>query len=253
GFRDRIDPPYSGGSQLLSIARTDIDVDIHRHARPVCVAVRRFDNLGHVVGEERFFGLFAAAAYRASVSTIPLVRESVSWVLGKSKFEPTSHSGRALRTVLETFPRDVIFEIGRDELADVALEIVGLQERSLVRVIQIHSPENNWQTLAVYLPRNRLTPEMPRRIAELIAQDTHAATMEFEPFVSTSALARVMVEIRRANPISNTHLDRLAEAIDTLTQSWHDRLADALDEAVGDSEAQRLMASIGATLPSDYA
>ena len=53
---------------------------------------------------------------RSSVTTIPLIRERVAWVLARSRFDPTSHTGRALRTVLETFPRDVIFEIDRDEL-----------------------------------------------------------------------------------------------------------------------------------------
>jgi len=145
----RIDPAFAGGDGLVSIARTDDEVTIHRQARPVCIAVRRIgssgSDTGKVIGEERFLGLFSAAAYRASVSTIPLIRERVAWVISRSKADPASHTGRALRTVLETFPRDELFEIGRDELAEVATAIVGLQERSLVRVVELRSPASGWQ------------------------------------------------------------------------------------------------------------
>jgi glutamate dehydrogenase len=252
GFGDRIDPPFAGGSQLLSIARTDLEVEIHRHARPVCVAVRRVDARGRVIGEHRFWGLFSSAAYRASVTTIPLIRERVAWVLTRSHFDPTSHTGRALRTVLENFPRDVIFEIDRDELAHVSMAMVGMQERSLVRLLQLHSPENNWQTLAVYLPRSRVTPEVPERIAQLIATSTGASQMEFEPFLSTSALARVVVEIRRAVPLSDHDLDRLAAEVDELTQSWYDKVRVALADALGDAAAERLSRHLGDDLPTDY-
>ncbi len=252
GFRDRIDPPFAGGNQLVSIARTDGEVNIHRHARPVCVAVRRVDADGEIIGEHRFFGLFSAAAYRASVTSIPLIRERVAWVLGRSRFDPTSHTGRALRTVLETFPRDEIFEIDRDQLAEVAMVIVGLQERSLVRVLELHSPENNWQTLAVYMPKARVTPEMPQRVAARIAEFMHASRMEFDTHVSTSPLARITVEIRRSEAVSEDDLIRLTADIDQLSQRWEDKLRVALIEALGDVEADRLIGRFAGHLPGDY-
>ncbi|MEO7397051.1 MAG: NAD-glutamate dehydrogenase domain-containing protein, partial [Ilumatobacteraceae bacterium] len=252
GFRDSIDPPFARGNQLISIARTDGEVNIHRHARPVCIALRRVDIDGVIVGEERFFGLFSAAAYRSSVATIPLIRERVAWVLARSKFDPASHTGRALRTVLETFPRDEIFEIDRDQLGDVAMAIVGLQERSLVRVLELHSPENNWQTLAVYMPRSRVTPEMPQRVSERIADLMHASRMEFDTFVTTSSLARITVEIRRSEPISADDLARLTEDIDEFTQRWDDKLRAALTDALGEQEALRLHDLYGTQLPADY-
>ena len=251
-MRDDIDPVYAGGDALVSIVRTDGELDIHRHARPACVAVRRVGADGAVVGEERFFGLFAAAAYRASVSTIPLIRERVAWVLQRSKFDPSSHTGRALRNVLETFPRDEIFEIGRDELADVAMVIVGLQERSLVRVLELRSPESGWQTLAVYLPRARVTPETPQRVAALVARSTNASRMTFDSFLSTSPLARVTVEIRRPQAVTEADLARLSVEVDQLTRRWEDRFRAALVGGLGEAEADRLTGAYSVRMTSDY-
>jgi glutamate dehydrogenase len=253
---DQIDPAFAGGNDLVSIVRADNEVTIHRHTRPVCVAVRRIGDSGReagtVIGEERFLGLFSAAAYRASVSTIPMIRERVSWVVARSKVDPSSHTGRALRTVLETFPRDVLFEIGRDELAEVATAIVGLQERPLVRVLELRSPTSGWQTLAVYLPRARLTPEVPQRLAERVAELTKATRMEFDTFVSTSPLSRVTIEIRRAKPVTEAELDRLTDAIDELTQRWEDRVRRALHESLDEVQATRLADLYLESLPSDY-
>ena len=249
---DAIDPIFAGGHQLVSIARADAEVDVHRHARPVCIAVRRFDNAGEVVGEERFIGLFSSAAYLVSPSTIPLIRERVAWVLSRSKVDPASHTGRALRTVLETFPRDELFEIGRDELAEVATAIVSLQDRSLVRVLELRSPASGWQTLAVYLPRIRLTPELPQRIAQRISNAMHASRVEFDTFVDTSALARVTVDIRRSEPVSDDDLARLSADVDVFSQRWDDKFTAALRAAVGEEEALRLAQRYVVHLPNDY-
>ncbi|MCU1387066.1 MAG: glutamate dehydrogenase, partial [Ilumatobacteraceae bacterium] len=247
-----VDPAFAGGTELILIVRADHEVDVHRHARPACIAVRRFDPDGAVVGEERFIGLFSAAAYRASVSTIPLIRERVAWVAARSKVDPGSHSGRALRTVLETFPRDELFEIRRDELAEVASLIAGLQERTVVRVLELRSPASGWQTLAVYLPRNRVAADTPQRVADLVAASMRASRMEFDTFVSTGPLARVTIEVRRSRPVSADELASLTTVIDELTQRWDDRARVALAAALDPAEATRLADRYLAQLPAEY-
>ncbi len=247
-----IDPMFAAGDQVVSIARTDAEMAVHRRARPVCIAVRRFGDNGEVIGEERFMGLFSAAAYRVSANTIPLIRERVAWVLSRSTVDPASHTGRALRTVLETFPRDELFEIGRDELAEVAAAIVALQDRSLVRVLELRSPANGWQTLAVYLPRIRLTPDVPERIAQRIAAEMRASRVEYESFVGTGALARITVQIRRAEAISDADLVRLSDDVDQFSQRWDDQFRAALAAELGEERALQLTQRYVSRLPRDY-
>ncbi len=99
-----VDPPIVPGAALVAISRTDRRSTVHRPSRMACVAVRRFNPAGEVVAEERILGLFAAAAYRESVTETPLLREKAQEIFAHAEFPVESHSGRAVRGALEDFP-----------------------------------------------------------------------------------------------------------------------------------------------------
>ncbi|HEY8093153.1 MAG TPA: hypothetical protein VID93_05200, partial [Acidimicrobiales bacterium] len=80
------------------------------------VGVKKFDRDGKVVGERRFLGLYNSDVYRDSVLDIPLLRDTVAEVLDRAGVRAESHSGRALRQILETYPRNELFQIDADEL-----------------------------------------------------------------------------------------------------------------------------------------
>ena len=247
-----VDPVFAATDFLVSIVRADAEIELERRTRPVCIAVRRVGSEGEVVGEERFVGLFAASAYRAPVGTIPLIRERIAWVESRSKTDPSGYVGRTLHNVLETFPRDELFEIRREELAEVVAEIVALQDRSIVRVVELRSPESGWQTLAVYLPRNRLTAEMPQRVAQRISELMDASGVEFDSFVTASPLARIKVEIRRPHAVTRADLDRLSVEVDQFTQRWDDQLRLALLQELGEEPAAVIASKYADCLPADY-
>ena len=246
------DPVFAATDFLVSIVRADAEIELERRTRPVCIAVRRIGPQGQVVGEERFVGLFAASAYRAPVGTIPLIRERIAWVESRSKTDPSGYVGRTLHNVLETFPRDELFEIRREELAEVVAEIMALQDRSTVRVVELRSPESGWQTLAVYLPRNRMTAELPRRVAQHISFLMGATGVEFDSLVTSSPLARIKVEIRRTDAVTRADLDRLTLEVDQFTQRWDDQLRASLLNELGEEQADLLVSKYAGALPADY-
>ena len=68
------------------------------------------------IGEFRIVGLFTSTAYTRSTRTIPYLRRKVDAVLRRAGFDPDSHSGKALVNVLESYPRDELFQIDEDTL-----------------------------------------------------------------------------------------------------------------------------------------
>ena len=113
--------------------------------------------------QHRFVGLLSTAAQRASVFDIPGFGDQIAAELGLIGEAVHSHSGRAARTVLESLPRDVVLELTPAEVADLVREIVGLQERRIVRVFEVPEPAGLWTTVLVYFPRNRFNADLPER------------------------------------------------------------------------------------------
>ena len=134
--------------------------------------------------EIRFVGLLATNAYRVSVVDIPGVGTAALSALDLTEAEMHSHSGRATRNVLENLPRDLVLEQDATSLAQLVSDIVGLQERQLVRVFEVPEPVGPWITVLVYLPRSRFTAELPERIADVVAEAYGASQRTFESFVA---------------------------------------------------------------------
>jgi glutamate dehydrogenase len=249
----RVDPPMTLQRRLLAVSRADARSSVHRAARFTCVAVRRFDASGTITGEDRIMGLFAASAYRESVLDTPVLRERVAEVLDRSGFPPDAHAGRELRSVLEAFPRDELFEISSEELYHLALGIVGLQERQRVRAFAMSEPGDRYVSCLVYLPRNRFTTDVAGAIERMVKAAFHGSEAEHDTSVGTSALARVHVVVRRApGTRAVPHLAELEARIDAFTTSWTERLHAELVLALGEQGARELMTELGDEIPVEY-
>lgn len=247
------DPPFPGDGRLLSISRTNAHSPVHRPVKMTCLSVRVFDEHGEVSGVRRLVGLFSSAAYRESVTEIPLLREHVAELNRRAGFPADSHSGRALRDTLESFPRDTLFEVDIDVLAEVVLAIVALQERQVVRVFAIVGPGARYATVLVYLPKARFAAGLSGRIAQVVAERFDATGVEQETFVGGGMLARITVTVETAKgPCVVPDLDALANEIDALTITWRDRVADALAERLGEEHALTLLDRFADGIPAPY-
>src|SRR5207249_2628233 len=119
---------------LLNLTRANTRSTVHRPTYLDYVGVKRFDESGEVVSERRFLGLYTTAAYSASPSEIPVQRRKVRGVLDRAGFAPGSHDYKALVEIMDTYPRDELFQISDDELYETAIAILRLGERPRVRL-----------------------------------------------------------------------------------------------------------------------
>ena len=202
--------------------------------------------------QHRFVGLLSTAAQRASVRDIPGFGDEIAADLHLTGTMVHSHYGRAARTTLESLPRDLVLELSAAEVADLVAEIVGLQERRLVRVFEVPEPVGLWTTVLVYFPRSRFTAELPAQLADTVAAAYGAEQRTFESFVGASSLARVTVSVRRPTAAAAADLEALERAIDLQTTSWNDRLRTAATVELGDREGRRLFERFAASSSPAY-
>lgn len=115
--------------KLLVLTKANSRATVHRPSYLDYVGVKKFDADGNVIGERRFLGLFSSAAYTESVRRVPVIRRKVAEVLEGAGFSYNSHDGRDLLQILETYPRDELFQTPPDQLRSVVTSVLYLQER----------------------------------------------------------------------------------------------------------------------------
>jgi glutamate dehydrogenase len=155
-----------------------------------------------------------------------------------------------MRNVLETLPRDLVLELDVDTLAHLVIDIVGLQERQVVRIFEVPEPRSAWSTVLVYLPRRRFDAQVPDRVAAAVESAASAPTRDVESLLGSSSLARITLTLRRREGAPPLDLDDLATRIDDLTRTWGERVHAALGTVAGGD--RELLARIADGAPADY-
>ncbi|MBA2769588.1 MAG: NAD-glutamate dehydrogenase [Sporichthyaceae bacterium] len=153
--------------QLVVITKANSRSTVHRPAYLDYVGIKTFDTSGRVVGERRFLGLFTSAAYNESIQRIPVLRRKAAEALSRSGFSATSHSGKDLLQILETYPRDELFQISVDDLEQTGTSVLHLQERRQLRLFLRRDDYGRFMSCMVYLPRDRYTTQV-RQVMEAI-------------------------------------------------------------------------------------
>ena len=185
----------------LVITKANARSTVHRPVYLDFIGVQRFDAKGKVIGEHRFLGLFTSAAYNRNPRHIPLLRHKVERVMQRADLPPAGHSGKALANILETYPRDELFQIAEDELFQVAQEILHLQERQKIRLFLRRDPFARFVSCLVYVPRERYNTEIRRRFQDILQQALGGTEVEFQAQFSESILARIQFIVRTPDGI----------------------------------------------------
>src|SRR3546814_11057974 len=97
----------------------------------------------------------------------------------ESGLKPNSHSGKALKHILETLPRDELFQSSQDELLKLATGILGPQERVRSKLFLRRDRYRRLYSAPVYLPRDRYKPDFRLPVEALLTrslQHTQAYT-----------------------------------------------------------------------------
>ncbi|MDX2378827.1 MAG: NAD-glutamate dehydrogenase [Acidimicrobiia bacterium] len=238
------DPPSSTSDEVVVIARAGAVSAIHRSARFTSIAIRP----SGTAAEHRFIGLLGSGAYRESVFAIPTVGTRAAEVLALAGASTQSFTGRAMKNVVETLPRDLVFELDPDALARVVTDIVGLQERRIVRVFDVAEPVGPWTTVFVYVPRARFDSALPDVVERLVGHAYEAEVRGVHTLLGASSLVRISMTTRSAE----VDLDRLATQVDAATATWDERAEAALVEALGEVEGRGVFHDVRDSIPSDY-
>lgn len=252
----RLQPEASGLARAknpLVLTKANSRATVHRPSYLDYVGVKRFDESGEVVGERRFLGLYTSTAYSASPHEIPLLRRKVRKVRERSGLPPGSHDDKALLEVLESYPRDELFQISDDDLFENALGIVRLGERQRVRLFVRRDTFGRFLSCLVFVPRDRFNTQVRQRIQVVLQKAFNGVSADYTARISESVLARLHYVIyTEPGTTPDYDVGEIEEQLVEATRTWADDLLDALAEQVGEERGTQLAALYGDAFPAAY-
>lgn len=246
--------PQSGSVDALILTKTNARASIHRQGYMDYIGVLTFDGKGRAIAEQRFVGLYTSSAYTRRPWDIPLVRQRHSYVMDNSGLDPNSHSGKALRHILETLPRDELFQASEDELLHTCLGILSLQERVRSKLFLRRDRYGRYFSALAYVPRDRMSTQVRHRIEAMLMDALAGERVDTNVQIGDSPLAQLHITIRQRAGEADTKLDlpALEAGLARIVRDWRDELREQLVASQGEDVGLKLAATYGGALPAGY-
>jgi glutamate dehydrogenase len=238
---------------LLLITKSNRVASVHKSVPMDAIALKCFDPRGNVTGERLFVGLFTSTAYSLSPRTIPILRQKVETSLERAGFPPESHDGKALLNILETFPRDELFQIGEDDLFRIATGILPLQQRPRIALFLRRDPFERFVSCLVLVPRERYDADLLVAFREILARTYQGKVTSANTQLTDDALARFHFLVATTpGRIPNVDPEEVERSLVEAARSWGDRMGEALVEGFGEAEGMSLARRYAHAFPVSY-
>ena len=213
----------------LIVAKSNLRSQVHRRAYMDYVGVKRYGPDGKPSGEVRLVGLFTAEAYDAPARDVPMLRRKVANVAERAGVSAGGHNDKRLRNILETWPRDELFQTPEDELLVLALGVMHLYDRPRVRLFARRDPFDRFISILLFVPRERYDSGVRERAGRILAEAFGGRVSAYYPSFSDAPLARVHY-ILGVDPgkVVEPDLNQVEADIAEAARTWEDRFEAAV-------------------------
>lgn len=238
---------------ILIIAKTNTKSTVHRQAYTDYIGVKRFNESGELIGEHRFIGLYTSTAYHSSPRQIPFLRHKVDKVIHELGYPPDSHDGKEAVHILETLPRDDLFQASHEELLDLTLAIIQLKERKRVRLLVRKDAFARYLSCLVYVPSEIFTTDLANAMQDILLDSFKGLESYFTTTFSDSVLARIHFQVR-INPkaLVEYNVAEIEKKLIAVARTWTDELKNQLINYYGESEGLRYFYKYNKAFPASY-
>ena len=237
----------------LILTKANSRSTVHRPAFLDYIGVKIYNKNGVAVGERRFIGLLTSVAYSESPRNIPLLRHKVQRIFERADVDESGHRGKALAHIIETFPREELFQSTIQDLARTTLGVLNLQDRKRVKFFLRRDAFRRFFSCLVYIPREKYTTAIRRRVEELLRERFNGKSADSAVQISDSALARVHIIVRtRKGDKPQISLQNIEREIADAVVTWSDRLREALDEKYDIEQSRVLYSAYANAFPAGY-
>ncbi len=240
-------------SDPLIVTKTIRTSTVHRVVPMDSISIKKFDDKGNVVGLQQFLGLFTSIAYSSSARDIPLLRRKVLRVVEKAGFLPQGHDGKALIHVLDTLPRDELFQASESELLEIGLKVLAIQERPRVALFIRRDHFDRFLSCLVYIPRDRFDYELTERIGIILQEELGCLVKLRSAQYGNLTFARAhYMGVTAEVDTLDYDVEKIEKKLRKAAHSWREGLRSALVEEFGDWEGAQVYQKYSGAFKKGY-
>ena len=237
----------------LIITKSNEKSLVHRRVFMDYIGVKLFAADGAFKGERRFVGLFTSGAYSRTPADIPLLRFKTGNVMARAGLPAGGHDAKTLAHILDTFPRDELFQIGEDELYATAMGMLRLTERPKLKLFVRFDRFDRFAAAIVFVPRERFDSAAHVRLHEILAEALGGRPMEAVPSLPDSALARLYYTVGFDDEApASVDIAAIEHEMRAAIRTWEDGYLDVLKARYGEIEGTRLFRQQAPGIPARY-
>lgn len=244
---------HTRSKDWLILTKANSRSTVHRNAYLDYIGVKIYDQHGKACGERRFIGLFTSIAYNESPRNIPLLRHKVARILQRGDIEHSAHRGKALMHIIDTYPRDELFQASIQDLTRTTIGILNLQDRQRVKFFLRRDTFRRFFSSLVYVPREKYTTAIRHRIEEILKDALDGSSVESSVQISDSALARVHIVVHVSqNDRPRISIQKIEQRIAAVVITWADRLRAEITANYGPDEGPKVYRRYRDAFPPGY-
>ncbi|MEM7025396.1 MAG: NAD-glutamate dehydrogenase, partial [Pseudomonadota bacterium] len=122
-----------------------------------------------------------------------------------------------------------------------------------IRLFVRHDPFGRFVSCLIYVPRERYDTALRRKFQDILLRAFNATEFDYQALLSESILARIQLIVRTPNGIpDDVDPDELERELVEAAHAWVDVLRDALMDAHGEEEGNRIFRAYRDAIPLAY-
>jgi glutamate dehydrogenase len=228
-------------SEPVTVAKANLKSRVHRRVYMDYIGIKRYGEDGKPSGEVRFVGLFTSEAYDRPAFEVPLIRKKADYVLTQSKvigFNNGGYADKRLKNIIETYPRDELFQMEAADLLRISRGILHLSDRPRVRIFTRPDPFDRFISVLVYIPRELYQVVLHQKIGTRLADAFMGRVSAVYPYVSDSLLSclHYIIGVTPGDHFDPSVSD-LETDIENLTRAWPQKV----EALVHDGDPQTIL------------
>jgi glutamate dehydrogenase len=242
---------FEGGGSVPLLAKAERRSSVHRRV-PLDLVVVPVRDGGKVTGIGVHAGLWTSEALSSPVEKVPLLSARLTQLEQEFGFDPSGHSGKALRHAVNALPHDLLVSLSMDCVRELVTMAMSLADRPRPTIVLVRSLLKGNMFAFVWLPRDELTTRRRLAIGSMVETEASGRISNWSVELGDGDLALIRYTLYVGPETPTPDVAALNRRLHEMVRGWEPAVEEALGNLVGPQRATRLAISYFPDFPESY-